>query len=196
MKIVKISPLAVLGAIALSVFQLPAAQAGDIYMLDKAHTQIKFSVNRGGWTRIAGWFGKFDGSIDFDEANVENSSVETTIETGSINTGFKRRDKHLVSPDFFNAIEFPTMTFKSTKIEKTGANSGKMTGDLTLLGVTKPVVMSIKFNRKAAHPRIKKTFVGFSATGELKRSDYGMKFALRGIGDEVRIAIEALAVRK
>ena len=196
MKYVKLLSLMAIVAMAHSGFQLSAAQAGEIFMLDKAHTQIKFSVNRGGFTRIAGWFGKFDGLIEFDEANVENSSVETTIETGSINTGFKRRDKHLVSPDFFNAIEFPTMTFKSTKVVKTGASSGKMTGDLTLLGVTKPVVMNVKFNRKAANPRNKKTFVGFSATGTLKRSDYGMKFALRGIGDEVRIAIEALAVRK
>ena len=196
MKHLKLLSLAALGAMALSGFQLPAAQAGEIYLLDKPHTQIKFSVNRGGWTRIAGWFGKFDGLIDFDEANVENSSVETSIATGSINTGFKARDKHLVSPDFFNAKEFPTMTFKSTKIEKTSANSGKITGDLTLLGVTKPVVMNVKFNRKAAHPRIKKTFVGFSATGAFKRSDYGMKFLLRGISDEVQFAIEALAVRK
>jgi polyisoprenoid-binding protein YceI len=196
MKRTKLVSLLALGAISLAGFQSPAAQAGDTYLIDKPHTQIIFSVNRGGLTRLSGWFEKIDGLIEFDEANVENSSVVVTIETSSIKTGFKRRDQHFSSPDFFNVKEFLTMTFKSTKVVKTGANMGEITGDLTLLGVTKPVVLKARFNRKMFDSRRNKTFAGFSATAKFKRSDYGMKFLIGNGTDEVRIAIEALTVLK
>jgi len=188
--------LGLAAAVVFSIGSSDAVHAADTYAIDKPHTQIKFSVSRGGWTNMAGWFEKFDGTIKFDEADVTKSSVEATIDTGSINTGFKRRDAHLASPDFFNAKEIPTMTFKSTKVEKTGDKTGKVTGDFTMLGVTKQVVLDVTFNRKAAHPRNKKTFTGFSAVGKIKRSDFGMKYGLGGIGDEVTIEIEALAVLK
>jgi polyisoprenoid-binding protein YceI len=169
--------------------------AGELYSLDKSHTQIKFSVNRGGWTRITGWFEKFDGSINFDQENVTNSSVNAIIQTGSINTGFARRDAHLRSPDFFSSKEFPTIKFKSSSIEKTGNKSGKMTGNLTMLGVTKPITLEVVFNRKANHPRNNRVFSGFTAQGKLNRSDFGMNFILRAVSDEVLIKIEALAVK-
>ncbi|MAF50157.1 MAG: YceI family protein [Rhodospirillales bacterium] len=189
--------LAIAAVAAAAFMQLPApASAADTYALDISHTQIRFAVTRGGWTEIAGWFKKFDGSIVFDEANVGNSKVSATIETESFDSGWDARNRHLRSPAFFNAKEFPAMTFTSTKIEKTGAKTGRMTGNLTLLGKTKPVTLDIRFNRKAAHPRNKKTFVGFTATGSLKRSDYGMTFLLGPVADEVRIRIEALAVKK
>lgn len=187
--------VAAVAAAGLSLTGAPAV-AGDTYALDKPHTQIKFSVNRGGWTRIAGWFEKFDGLIVFDEADVTKSSVEATIDTGSINTGFARRDAHLRSPDFFNAKEIPTMTFKSTGVVKTGDKTGKITGNFTMLGVTKPVTLDVTFNRKAVHPRAKKVFTGFTAVGTLKRSDFGMKYGMGPIGDEISIEIQALAVKK
>ena len=154
-----------------------------------------------GFSRQAIEFTDYDGMLMLDMDEPENSSIEVTFNLA--NGGFwvgtpgdEQFENHLSSDDLLGLSEHPTATFVATSFETEDGETGTMTGDLTLLGVTKPVVMSIKFNRKAAHPRIKKTFVGFSATGELKRSDYGMKFALRGIGDEVRIAIEALAVRK
>ncbi len=196
MKLVKLLSMAAIATALSFGYQPTAAQAADTYALDKPHTQITFSVNRGGWTRINGWFEKFDGTINFDEANVANSSVNATIQTSSINTGFARRDKHLRSPDFFNAQEFPTMTFKSTKIEKTGAKTGKMTGNLTLLGVTKPVILNVTFNRKAPHPRNKKTFAGFTARGKINRADFGMKFILGAVKDPVEIVIQALSVKQ
>jgi polyisoprenoid-binding protein YceI len=172
-----------------------AVTAGEIYSLDKSHTQIKFSVNRGGWTRIAGWFEKFDGNISFDQENVTTSSVEAIIQASSINTGFSRRDAHLRSPDFFNSKEFPTIKFQSINVEKTGNKTGKMTGNLTMLGVTKPITLDVVFNRKANHPRNNRVFSGFSARGKLNRSDFGMSFILRAVSDEVLIEIEALAVK-
>jgi polyisoprenoid-binding protein YceI len=189
--------IAIAGAALLGLSQIPAPLlAAETYTLDKAHTQIRFAITRGGWTEIAGWFKEFDGTISFDEAEVSNSKISVSIRTGSLDTGWDARDKFLRSPAFFNAKELPEMAFTSTKIEKTGPKTGRMTGNLTLLGKTNPVTLDIKFNRKAAHPRIKKTFVGFTAIGILKRSDYGMRFLLPAIGDEVRIRIEALAVRK
>ncbi|MFP6734610.1 MAG: YceI family protein [Rhodospirillales bacterium] len=189
--------IAIAGAALLGLSQIPAPLlAAETYTLDKAHTQIRFAITRGGWTEIAGWFKEFDGTISFDEAEVSNSKISVSIRTGSLDTGWDARDKFLRSPAFFNAKELPEMTFTSTKIEKTGPKTGRMTGNLTLLGKTNPVTLDIKFNRKAAHPRIKKTFVGFTAIGILKRSDYGMRFLLPGIGDGVRIRMEALAVRK
>ena len=195
MKVIKLLSIAA-AAFAFSLAYQPTVQAADTYALDKPHTQIKFSVNRGGWTRIAGWFSKFDGSVNFDEADVGKSSVNATIQTGSINTGFAKRDAHLRSPDFFNAKEFPTMTFKSTKIEKTGAKTGIMSGNLTMLGVTKPVTLDVVFNRKAISPRNKKTFAGFTAKGKINRADFGMKFILKAVSNEVQIEIQALTVKK
>tara|TARA_B100000315_G_scaffold260478_1_gene322232 strand:- start:1636 stop:2223 length:588 start_codon:yes stop_codon:yes gene_type:complete len=195
MKLIKLLSIAAVAA-TLSFGYQPSAKAGETFALDKPHTQIKFSVNRGGWSRVAGWFTKFDGSINFDEANVGNSSVSATIDTASLDTGFAARNKHLRSPAFFNVKEFPTMTFKSTKIEKTGAKTGKMTGNLTLLGVTKPVTLDVVFNRKAPHPRNKMMFAGFTATGKINRADYGMKFLIRAVSNEVQIEIQALSVKK
>jgi polyisoprenoid-binding protein YceI len=189
--------LTIAAVAAIGFMQTPSpATAAETYALDKAHTQIRFAVTRGGWTEIVGWFKKFDGSIVFDEADVGNSKISATIQTESFDSGWDARNKHSRSPAFFNAKEFPAMTFTSTKIEKTGAKTGHMTGNLTLLGKTKPVTLDIRFNRKAAHPRSKKTFVGFTATGSLKRSDYGMTFLLGPVADQVRIRIEALAVKQ
>ena len=194
MKIYMLIPISITVLIFSFTFH-PAVKAGEMYTLDKSHTQIKFSVNRGGWTRIAGWFEKFDGSINFDQKNVTTSSVEANIQASSINTGFARRDAHLRSPDFFNSKEFPTIKFKSTSIKQTSDKAGRMTGNLTMLGVTKPITLDVVFNRKANHPRNNRVFSGFSAKGKLNRSDFGMSYILRAVSDEVLIEIEALAVK-
>ena len=195
MQFVKLFSLSAIAASAFLFVQSAPVQAADTYVLDKPHTQIKFSVMRGGWSRVAGWFKKFDGKVVFDEANVSNSSVEATIDTASLDSGFEPRNKHMRSPAFFGVKEFPTMTFKSTKITKTGAKTGTMTGDLTLHGVTKSVTLDVVFNRKAAHPRNKKLFAGFSAKGKINRADFGMKFILKAVSNEVQIEIQALTVK-
>jgi len=172
------------------------AQAADKFVFDKAHTQIGFSILRAGFSNISGWFRKFDGSVVFDPDNVANSVVKATVMTSSIDSGFEARDKHLRSPSFFNVKEFPEMTFASTKIEKTGANTGKMTGNLTMLGVTRPVMLDVTFNKMGVHPRNKKTYAGFSATGMLDRTAFGMKFAAPFISPKVMMRIEVLAEKE
>jgi len=171
-------------------------QAADKFAFDKAHTQIGFSILRLGFSNISGWFRKFDGSVMFDPDNVANSSVKAIIMTSSIDSGFEARDKHLRSPSFFNAKEFPEITFVSTKIEKTGAKTGKMTGNLTMLGVTRPVMLEVTFNKMGVHPRNNKTYAGFTAAGMLDRTAFGMKFLAPAVSPKVMIRIDVLAEKK
>ena len=119
-----------------------------------------------------------------------------TIKTASVDTHFAQRNKDLMSPDFLNVTEFPEMTFKSTSIEKTGDKTGRVTGDLTLLGVTKPVTMDVTFNKVAPNPyNYNKPTAGFEAHTVIKRSDFGMKADIPNIGDEVDISIKSQAPR-
>ena len=175
--------------------EIPAL-AADTYTFDKAHTNVLFFVGHHGFTRVLGKFHDYDGSFTFDPNNVEKSAVDVAIKTASINMFHDKLNEHLRNPDFFHVEKFPTMTFKSTKIEKTGDNTGRMTGDLTLLGVTRPVTLDVTFNRAAEHAVYKVWSVGFSAKGKLTRSDFGMKFAVPRIGDEVEIVIEVEANKK
>ncbi|HEX2753257.1 MAG TPA: YceI family protein, partial [Alphaproteobacteria bacterium] len=119
-----------------------------------------------------------------------------TIDTNSLTMDDDAWEKHLKNEDFFNVEKFPAMTFKSTKVEKTGDNTGRVTGDLTLLGVTKPVTLDVIFNKGGIHPYSKKYVAGFSATGKLNRSEFGMTYGLPGVGDEVNISIEVEGIRE
>lgn len=196
MRFVKYVSLAAIAASSFLFIRSVPAIAADTFVLDKAHTQIRFSVMRMGLTRISGIFKKFDGEVVFDEADVTKSSVKATIDTASLDSGFGPRNKQLRSPAFFSVKEFPTMTFKNTSITKTGANTGKMTGNLTLHGVTKSVTLDVVFNRKLIHPRNQKVLAGFSATGKINRSEFGITFLVPRISDEVQLDIQALTVKK
>lgn len=171
-----------------------AAQAEAVkYVLDKPHTQILFSVNHLGFSNSIGKFADYDGFVNFDEATPANSAVDVTIKTASIDLDDAKWNEHMKNPDFFNVEKFPEMTFKSTKVEVTGDKTANITGDLTLLGVTKPVVLAAVFNQAGKHPMSGKSGVGFSATGSLKRSDFGMNYGLPMVGDDVKITIEVEA---
>ena len=186
-------------AIAASAFAfLPLAStpsvAADTYKIDKSHTTIGFTIMRQGYNKLVGGFRDFDGTISFDEANPENSSVNVSMKTSSFYSGWAARDKDLRSPNYFNVAEFPDMKITSTKVEKTGDKTGKITGNLTLLGVTKPVTLDVKFNRKGE--RKGKTFTGFSATGTLVRTDWGMNRIAKFVGPQVDLILEVLAVKQ
>lgn len=179
----------------LFVVARPALAAPESYSFDKLHTQITFFVNHLGFSNSSGKFLDFDGGFKFDETKPEDSSVEVTIKTDSINMDDATWDDHLKAADYFNVAEFPEMTFKSTKVEKTGDKTGKITGDLTLLGVTKPVVLDVVFNKAGPHPMNGKHVAGFSATTHLKRSEWGMKGGLPVVGDDVELRIEVEGAR-
>ncbi len=173
----------------------PTVQAAESYKFDTVHSQVIFFVDHLGFAKSEGEFLDFDGGFTFDQENPENSVINVSIDTNSIDMDDDAWDTHMKSDHFFNVEKFPKMTFKSTMIEVTGDNSANITGDLTLLGVTKPVVLKTIYNKSGENPYSKKFEAGFSATASLKRSDYGMTYGLPGVGDDVEIRIEVEAVR-
>ncbi len=192
----KISTLALGVAMAASVTFSAAHAAADKYVLDKPHTQIVFIADHLGFSRSVGKFTDYTGGFIFDTVDPVKSSAEVTINTNSLELNDAKWNEHMKSADFFNVAKFPTMTFKSTKIEKTGDKAAKITGDLTLLGVTKPVTLDVTHNNSARHPFSGKFVSGFSATGKIKRSDFGMSYGLPAIGDEVTLMIEVEGLRE
>jgi len=150
---------------------------------------------------VNGTFDAITGVVDFNEADPARSTVDVQIAADSINTRDEKRDAHLKSPDFLNAAEFPYLTFKSTRIEKTGENTGRVTGDLTIRGVTKPVVLDVEYNGQVKSPW-GTINAGFTATTKINRKDWGLNWnmALETggwlVGDEVKITIEAEIVKQ
>ena len=169
--------------------------AADKYVFDKTHTQIIFFVKHLGFSFSEGEFLDFDGGFTFDIENPEQSSIDVTINTDSIDMDDEAWDKHMKNEDFFNVAEYPTMAFKSTSIEVTGEDTAKITGDLTILDVTKPVTLDVKMNGVGKSPMGNDYKAGFSATANIKRSEWGMTYGLPNIADDVEIRIEVEAVR-
>jgi len=168
-----------------------ASAENKVYVLDNPHTQIFFTVSHMGMSHSTGSFTGYEGSFAFDPENPTAGSTEVTIQTDSLNMGHDVWEEHLKAKDMFNVTEFPTMTFKSTKVvlDDDDKNEATMTGDLTLLGVTKPVTLEVELNKCGEHPMNKKLTCGFDAEGTIKRSDFGMTKGIPMIGDEVEIRI-------
>jgi len=175
------------------------ALAADTYKLDKSHTRVGFKVSHLVISNVRGDFTDYDATIEFDENDVTQSSVQGTIETASINTNNERRDKHLRSDDFFNAEQHPQITFKSKRIEKKGKGY-VMIGDLTIRGVTREIQLPFKLTGPIDHG--KKRRVGFEAEMVINRQDYGVKYnnlADTGglaVGNEVTIELNGEAIRQ
>ena len=160
------------------------------WSLDKSHTHISFEVNHLGFSTTFGTFSDYDATIDFDPENIEASSVEFSINAASINTFFAKRDDHIRGADFLKVDEHATITFVSTGIEKTGDDTAKVTGDLTLLGVTQPVTFDAKLNNIGPNPFAPDiTVAGFDLTGEVDRTQFGMGFGAPAIGAVIPVAI-------
>lgn len=175
----------------MGAFSPLSARAADTYTLDPAHTTVIWQANHFGFSNPHGLFSMIEGTVTLDETAPEKSHVNVTVNTGNLFAGNPKFEDHLKSKDFFNVGEFPTATFKSTKVEKTGDNTAKVTGNLTMLGITKPLTLDVTLNKKGEHFMTKAPTVGFSATGVIKRSEWGMNFGIPGVSDEVPITIEA-----
>lgn len=178
---------------AMMALTVPAFAASQTYEIETPHTQVLFSVNHLGFSNSWGKFTEHDGKIVFDQENPANSSVEVTIKTASIEMNDKAWNDHMKNADFFDVEKFPAMTFKSTKIDVTGEDTAKITGDLTIKDVTKPVVLDAKLNKTGSHPMRGTPWAGFSATTSVKRSDFGMTYGLPAVGDDVKIVLEVEA---
>lgn len=183
------SPEAAAGATAAAeaVQSAPEVRPGA-YQLDKAHAKILWTVSHFGFSEYTGEFTDFDARLSLDAADPERSRLTVTVATPSIATHDEALDKHLKSADFFDVAKHPAAGFTSTEISRTGANTAKVTGDFTLLGRTRPLTLDVTFN-KAGENMAGVYTIGFSATGTVKRSDYGMTYAVPGVSDEVALRI-------
>ncbi|MCB1529400.1 MAG: polyisoprenoid-binding protein [Rhodospirillales bacterium] len=188
--------IAALAFLLLAFSVSPARADVERYDFDKAHTQILFFVNHLGFSNSQGEFHDYDGFIEFNREEPEKSKVEVTIRTSGIDMDDEAWDTHLKSKDFFDVEKFPDMVFKGTTIEITGDKTAKINGELTLLGVTKPVTLDTVFNKAGKHPFSGKYVAGFSAVTNIKRSDFGMEYGLPMIGDDVNIHLEVEGIRQ
>lgn len=164
------------------------------YEIDSAHTYPNFTISHLGFSTTHGRFDKTTGSLMMDQ-KAGKGSVNVVIDASSINTGFLKRDKHLKSPDFLNVAEFPKITFKSTSVKFKG-NGATVKGNLTIMGKSKPVTLDVARIKCGVHPFNKKELCGFDATTKIKRSDFGIKYGLPAIGDEMMISLQVEAIKK
>ena len=188
MKPLRLIILAFVTSLALS------ARAADTFKIDPVHSSVGFSVMHLGVTNVYGRFNDISGAVVFDKDNVANSSVELSVPIESIDTHVAKRDQHLKSPDFFDAKQFPTMTFKSTKVEGSG-DTFKVTGDFTLHGVTKS--LTVDFKKGSESKGMQGEIRGGGETRfSIKRSDFGMKFMAGALGDEVNIVLSLEGIKQ
>jgi polyisoprenoid-binding protein YceI len=182
-----------LGLIGLAL-PLAVTAAPESYTLDSYHSFLHFEVEHlNGMSRIRGRFERLSGKITLDQA-AKTGSLEVTIPTASVSTGDndkgsrpRSRDEHLRSPDFFNVAEFPALTFKSTKVVFKGDLPAEIEGNVTLLGVTKPLTLHVENFKCGPHPASKKAMCGGNASGTIKRSEFGMKYGIPVVGDEQKL---------
>ncbi|TCN16900.1 YceI family protein [Sinorhizobium americanum] len=160
------------------------------YDIDIVHSNIVFFIDHLGFSRVVGVARDFGGSFEFDPAKPEASSLDVTVKVESIATNNKQRDSDIQGADWFNASEFPDITFAGTEYMRTGEKTGKIVGDLTIAGITQSATLDVTFNREGENPWDNSQVVGFSAETTIKRSDFGLKTALGMIGDDVKLYIE------
>lgn len=161
-----------------------------VYEADTSHSSILFSYDHMGFSNPIARFKRFDAQLDFDAAQPEKSKVNVTIELNSVDSDADVMDAKFMSKELFDTKQFPQATFKSTKVSKLSDHIGKIYGDLTLHGVTKPVVLDVTLNGAGVHPMMKMPMLGFSARTTVNRSDFGLGFGVPMVGDKVTIAIE------
>lgn len=173
----------------------------SVWNIDVAHSLIEFSVRHMMLAKVKGTFGRFQGSITLEGDSLVPVAAEVSIETASIDTGVQDRDNHLRSADFFDAEKFPKLVFKSRKMTPKGGDKYELEGDLTIRDVTRPITLDVTFEGRAKDPWGNER-IGFSATGELDRRDYGLTWnaALETggvlVGEKVRIHLEVEAIRQ
>ncbi|TLY53683.1 MAG: YceI family protein [Gammaproteobacteria bacterium] len=181
--------LASLPAFALDKPAAPAAAGVQKYTIDNGHTVITFGWNHFGFSNPTARLEKIDGNILLDAADLTKSSVTVTLPLDGLHTGVEKLDAHLKTDEFLDATKYPTITFKSTKVEKAGADGLKITGDLSVHGVTKSIVLNAKVNKIADNPMMKVPSAGFDADVVLKRSDFGVIKYVPAVSDEIPVHI-------
>jgi polyisoprenoid-binding protein YceI len=175
-------------------FGIISASTADTYKIDPVHSSVAFSIKHLGVTDFYGRFNDISGTVVFDKDDPSKSSVELTVPVESVDTHNPKRDQHLKSPDFFNAKQFPVITFKSNKVEPNG-DTYKVSGDFTLHGVTKP--LTVDFKKGGEGKGMQNEIRGGGETRfTIKRSDFGMNFMLGGLGAEVTILLSLEGIKQ
>jgi polyisoprenoid-binding protein YceI len=170
---------------AAALFLVSSVAFAEPYKFDPTHTQIRFDWIHTAGVTLSGFFTKYDGSIDLNFKDPVKSSVNVTLDVSGLWTGVPKFDEHLKNADFFESAKYPTITFKSMKAVKTSATTGKLTGDLTVKGVTKPITFDVVATSKFE----KVERLGFMATAKVKRSDLGLGLYAPAVPEEVTIVI-------
>lgn len=182
-------------ALAALAFCLPSfAAAADNYEADPVHSSVVFRIKHVDVAYFWGRFNGIKGNFMLDAEKPENSALQFQVEVKAIDTGNAKRDEHLRSPDFFNAAQFPTISFKSTSVKKAG-DRYEVTGDLTMLGVTKPLTVSLEKTGEADTKQMGHR-MGFETTFTLKRSEWGMTKFMEMLGDEVKMVVSVEGQKK
>ena len=174
-----------------------AAAEAVRYEIDPNHTMVLASWNHFGYSNPTAHIGGAHGSISYDPQAPEASSVQVTLPLANLDSFVPKLDEHLRSADFFEAAKFPEATFSSTAVRSTGEGRLEVTGDLTVKGITRPVVLDVVLNKAAPHPMGKTPTIGFDATATVKRSEFGLAMAVPMVSDQVtlRITTEARAAQ-
>jgi polyisoprenoid-binding protein YceI len=173
----------------------PAVQSGA-YTLEPTHTEILFGVGHFGFSTYYGQFPGASGSLTLDAANPAASQLDVSVPVANLWTASDKLAAELKSADWLDAAKYPALTFHSTKITPTGATTADVAGDLTIHGVTRPVVLQATFTRGAVFPMIQKYVIGFNVTGRIKRSDFGVSnYVQYGLADDVDLIISAPFVK-
>lgn len=182
----KIAYLALAGLLATGT----AVHAAPVtYTLDPGHTMVLFSWSHFGFSNPTANLGVSQGTLVYDPAAPTKATVDVTMPLSALDTHVPALDEHLKKPDFFDAEKYPTVTFKSTKVAVAGKDKLKVTGDLTVHGVTKPVTLDVTINKVGDHPMLKAPAAGFNATATIKRSDFGIGAYVPAVSDDIKIAI-------
>ena len=177
-----------LGLMVASVATFSVAKPVD-YKIDPTHTATVFTWNHFGFSTPSANFSDIQGTISVDNAKPADSSVNVTIPLSSLNTNVAALDEHLKNADFFDAAKYPNITFKSTKVQALGKNKYKITGNLTVKDVTKPVVLDAVLNKQGEHPMTKAQSIGFNATTSFNRSAFGVGAYVPNVGDKITVNI-------
>ncbi|MEC7118933.1 MAG: YceI family protein [Pseudomonadota bacterium] len=178
-------------ATAISAIVFSSVAAAQAWQFDKSHTRVGFTVDHLGFSTVVGDFRQFDGAVQYDPKKPDDLKVSFEIATTSIDSGWAARDEHLRKADFFNVEKFPKMTFESTAVKVLSENRSQVTGNLTLLGVTKPVTLDVTLNKMAINPITNLQTAGITATTTIKRSDWGMTTYVPAVGEDIPVRIDA-----
>lgn len=176
------------------------ATTTSVWNIDASHSLAEFGVKHLMVSTVKGRFGEISGAVQLDEADITRSSVDVTINVASVDTRDEKRDAHLKSADFFDAETYPVITFKSTKVEQNGSDRLKVTGDLTIRGIAKPVVLDAEFGGRGGTPWGTEV-ISYSAETSISRKDWDMNFNIPlesgvVVSDKVKISIEFEAIKQ